>query len=264
VAAPAAHRARLALVVARSDRPSPESAEEAARALSDALRDRKLAESLTAEDDEYGPRVLAEGLARAAAHAGPAGRAACSEAARLLAGAMEKEANALYLGELAVGLAAVAGVIQPDEAERLCSAAARDLANAYRGGNFNDRLFLGSGLAALAARMRPSDALGALDEALDGVEPFGHARLAEALPAVLARMEPPDAARLAGESLTRERRAEHRRRWATALSATAGRMDPREAHEACASAAQVLAGDLAAAPCYSLPRRRSTTQQPLT
>ena len=91
------------------------------------------------------------------------------EAARLLNQALAQEKDGLARWQLAAGLAAVAGRLEPAEAARACAEAARLLNQALaqeKDGDASTREQLAQGLAAVAGRLEPAEAARLLNQAL--------------------------------------------------------------------------------------------------
>jgi hypothetical protein len=159
--------------------------------------------------------------------------------ARLLA--QEEDAYARF--ELAGGLAAVAGRLEPAEASRVCAGTVRLLVQAIAQEKDGDaRTLLVQGLAAMAGRVEPAEAArvcaeGARllvqglprekDGTYRGLGPHG----VIGMEAMAGRMEPAAAARVSAEIarlLAQEKNTNQRGELAWALVAVAGRMEARD------------------------------------
>jgi tRNA A-37 threonylcarbamoyl transferase component Bud32 len=279
---------------------------EAVRALSEALEReqndgtrRQLTEGLVAAAARLGPAAEAELLNRALAaeaklleshsqkissarrllvvkRARAAGRQNPADGARALMQALTEEQDAYCRAELAEGLAAEAGRLEPDEAARLCAQAAGLLNAALakdRLPSFTSRPFergpLVRGLAAVARHAEPREAARLLTQALaqeiergtpvsfaeGGAEVLdAHLALARGLAAVAEQLSPAEAAQACAEparllARTLARQADEsvlRVWWAEGLAAVARRLEP-------ADAARLLSEALAREKSYYAP-----------
>jgi hypothetical protein len=186
-------------------------------------------------------------------------RIAPGEAAWLLNEALAQEKNAWDRGQLAEGLAVVAGRMGPAEAARVCAEAARVLNQALaQEKDVNALSHLAGGLAAVAGRLGPAEAARVCAEAArvlnqalaqeKGADALRDLRdLAWNLVAVSGRLGPAEAARVCAEAarvlnqaLAQEEHAYVRGHWAERLAEVAGRLKPAEAGLVCAEAARLL------------------------
>jgi hypothetical protein len=163
------------------------------------------------------------------------------DAARLLNQALAQEKNASVREWLAGGLAAVAGRLEPAEADRVCAEAARVLGQALAQENSAwARQRLATSLVAVAGRLKPAVAARACAEPARVLslalaqEKDGNARnqLAIDLAAVAGQLGPTeaaDAARVLSQALAREKDGNARWDLANGLAAVAGRLGPAEA-----------------------------------
>ncbi|HVS36891.1 MAG TPA: serine/threonine-protein kinase, partial [Gemmataceae bacterium] len=177
---------------------------------------------------------------------------AADDAVRLLNQALAQEKDAMAREQLAEGLAAAAGRLEPAEAARVCGEAARVLNQALaQEQNAWVRGQLAAGLAALAGRLEPAEAARLLNQARaqeTEAENVWHGtrwQLAAGLAALAGRLEPAEAARLLNQALAQEKDATAREELAAGLAAAAGRLEPAEAARVCANAARLLSQELA-------------------
>jgi tRNA A-37 threonylcarbamoyl transferase component Bud32 len=187
-------------------------------------------------------------------------RIAPNHAARLLIqalrtpGSTTQENDSADCGQLAVGLAAVAGRLEPAEAAHVCTEAAQFLIQKLGQKQTSyARRHLAEGLAEVTAWMEPGEATRLLMQALgqeNGSAQCG--QLAVGLATVARRLEPAgaaractEAARLLIQALKEEQNADACPELARGLAAVAGRLERAEAARVCAEAARLLLQALA-------------------
>jgi hypothetical protein len=154
--------------------------------------------------------------------------------------ALAQEKDHIAHSELAGGLAAVAGQLEPAEAARVLNQALEHEKER------DAREYLTDGLIAVAGRLEPAEGARLLNQAL-AKEKYAWIRqaLAEGLATVAGRLDPAEAARACGEAarllsqaLAQEKDAYARCQLAAGLAAVAGRLERAEAARICAEAAR--------------------------
>jgi predicted ATP-grasp superfamily ATP-dependent carboligase/predicted Ser/Thr protein kinase len=158
---------------------------------------------------------------------------------------IERE-DSLLIQRMASTLSAEMGRLEPDAVSRICSPAARILAEAlHREKDAEAREAFARRLSELAARMEPGAASRILAGAL-GRENDGTARehLVSGLSELAARLEPSEAARMLAEALGRETNSFARSILANGLSDLAARIEPSEGAQVSVPISKVLADAL--------------------
>jgi hypothetical protein len=168
------------------------------------------------------------------------------EAARQLADALFKEADATLRCRLAGALVAVAGRLEPAEQALLCAGAARSLADALaKEKEVSARRKLAGALVAVAARLEPAGATQLLADALDKESnPAARHELVKSLVAMAARLEPAMTARLIADALAKETDPHGRYKLAEALGAVAARLEPAVASVPAQKLAEALTKEI--------------------
>jgi tRNA A-37 threonylcarbamoyl transferase component Bud32 len=230
---------------------------EAARVCGEAAR--LLNKALAQEKNDDARRQLAEGLAAVAGRLEPAEAArVCGEAARLLNKALAQRAGTtahedetpshgflvagtiggLARRQLAAGLVAVAGRLEPAEAGRLLKQALAQVKEDIHtdsweyGAPRSVRGELARGLTVVAGKLEPAEAGRLLNQALAQEKDVNaHQQLAASLVAVAGRVEPNEAARLLNQALAPQKKGVnfHHQQLAAGLVTVAGRVEPNEA-----------------------------------
>jgi serine/threonine protein kinase len=176
-----------------------------------------------------------------------------SQAAQTLIEALGKVTDPSALREVAQGLSTLAARMEPEEATRICSQAARILSQTFGKTTYSGFEPLAQGLAALAARMEPQEAARICSQAAAILTKTMNANwsrsvvsdaFARSLLALAPYVEPEQAAE-AGATILRNMNG-----WGSgdrkldALAALAARMEPKEAARVCSQAAAILTANL--------------------
>jgi tRNA A-37 threonylcarbamoyl transferase component Bud32 len=168
---------------------------------------------------------------------------AAADAVRLLRQALAQEKDAWARQQLAEGLAAVAGQLEPAEAARVCAEPARLLSQALAqeedaellgrdGGTTRGRL--AGGLAAVADRLEPAEGFRLLNQALAREQnPSARDSLARGLATAASRLPPAEGARLLNQALAQAKGWQVRRPLVDGLVAVARRLEPADAARVC-------------------------------
>ncbi len=190
--------------------------------------------------------------------------AVACRSAHILADVLKIEGRSDVGIALAKGLAALAGRMEPVEAERICGEAAHVLADCLK---VHEEPGCATGLALLASRMNPGEAERIRGEAARNLSNvLGRDRYLspylsyyrahpETLAAVAAGMEPVEAVRMLAELLGREIDDTARIGLAKGLSATTARMEPAAADRVCDTTIRALLRDRLARPRDAWSRR---------
>jgi hypothetical protein len=178
-----------------------------------------LAEALGKTTDPYAGFGLREALPALADRMTPKEAA---HVASLVERAMSQRTQSSALVGLAMTLSTLAARMEPSEAAAMLTQ--------VKAAEPEVRHALGNGLAAVAGRMAPKDAVTTLTRALGQSSDWpGKMPLAGALSAAAARLEPHEAVAALAQAVDQTRNNQARAVLAAGLSAAAARLEPREA-----------------------------------